>query len=275
MPSVAPIRCPEEGSQIPARSKFRIVSPERDTTRVNERIRVREVRVIGADGEQLGVMPPEDAIVIARESGLDLVEVAATSRPPVCRIMDYGKYKYEQKKKAASKKSHSASLKEVKLRPGTDQHDLNFKLNNARKFLMEGDKVKVTVMFRGREMVHTYRGREQLDEVLKQLGSIAKLESSPRMEGRFMSMILVADREAVAEMKRTAEEGSETGPAEESPAGAETGSEQTVDSEERGEGAETSHEDGSDENEEIKASDDATGQESGADDPTRAQTVRE
>ena len=152
-------------------------------------------------------MTPEDALVIARDGGLDLVEVAANSRPPVCRIMDYGKYKYEQKKKNASKKSHSATLKEVKLRPGTDQHDLNFKLNNARKFLMEGDKVKVTVMFRGREVVHTYRGRAQLDSVLAQLGPIAKLESSPRMEGRFMSMILVADREAVAEAKRAAEEG--------------------------------------------------------------------
>jgi len=178
------------------------VAPERDATRINERIRVREVRVIGADGEQLGVMSPEDAMVIAREGGLDLVEVAANSRPPVCRIMDYGKYKYEQKKKSSSKKSHSATLKEVKLRPGTDQHDLNFKLKNARKFLMEGDKVKVTVMFRGREMVHTYRGREQLDAVLKQLGPIAKLESSPRMEGRFMSMIVVPDREAIAEAKR-------------------------------------------------------------------------
>ncbi|MBW2500921.1 MAG: translation initiation factor IF-3 [Deltaproteobacteria bacterium] len=205
---------------MPARSKFRIVTPERDATRVNERIRVREVRVIGADGEQLGVMTPEEAIVIAREGGLDLVEVAANSRPPVCRIMDYGKYKYEQKKKASSKKSHSASLKEVKLRPGTDQHDLNFKLNNARKFLMEGDKVKVTVMFRGREMVHTYRGREQLDAVLEQLGPLAKLESSPRMEGRFMSMILVADREAVAEAKRLAEEG--TSAAEETQADAES-----------------------------------------------------
>ena len=205
-PNVTRNHWPEEESQIPVRSKFRIVAPERDATRVNERIRVREVRVIGADGEQLGVMTPEDALVVAREGGLDLVEVAANSRPPVCRIMDYGKYKYEQKKKNASKKSHSATLKEVKLRPGTDQHDLNFKLNNARKFLMEGDKVKVTVMFRGREMVHTYRGREQLNEVLKQLGSIAKMESSPRMEGRFMSMILVADREAVAEAKRLAEE---------------------------------------------------------------------
>ncbi|MFP6654562.1 MAG: translation initiation factor IF-3 [Myxococcota bacterium] len=200
------------------RSKFRIVAPERDATRVNERIRVREVRVIGADGEQLGVMPPEDALVTAREDGLDLVEVAANSRPPVCRIMDYGKYKYEQKKKSASKKSHSATLKEVKLRPGTDQHDLDFKLNNARKFLMEGDKVKVTVMFRGREMVHTSRGRKQLDEVRKQIGSIAKVESLPRMEGRFMSMILVADREAVAEAKRLAEGEVETIVAAEVPA---------------------------------------------------------
>ena len=165
------------------------------------------MRVIGADAEQLGVMTPEDAMVLAREVGLDLVEVAATSRPPVCRIMDYGKYKYEQKKKKSSKQAHAAALKEVKLRPGTDMHDLNFKLNNARKFLMEGDKVKVTVMFRGREMVHTYRGREQLNSVLEQLGAIAKLESSPRMEGRFMSMILVADREAVAEAKRLAEAG--------------------------------------------------------------------
>jgi translation initiation factor IF-3 len=119
--------------------------------------------------------------------------------------MDYGKFKYELKKKNASKKSHSATLKEVKLRPGTDQHDLNFKLNNARKFLMEGDKVKVTVMFRGREMVHTSRGRTQLKNVFDQLGGIAKMESSPRMEGRFMSMILVADREAVAEAKRAEE----------------------------------------------------------------------
>ena len=176
----------EEGS-IPGRgkSKFRVVAPEKDTTRINERIRVREIRVIGADSEQLGVMTPEDALVLAREEGLDLVEVAANSRPPVCRIMDYGKYKYEQKKKKSSKQSHSATLKEVKLRPGTDQHDLNFKLNNARRFLMEGDKVKITVMFRGREMVHTSRGRDQLQEVMKQLGPIAKMENPPRMEGRF------------------------------------------------------------------------------------------
>ena len=200
---------------------------------MNERIRVREVRVIGADGEQLGVMPPEAALDLAREDGLDLVEVAANSRPPVCRIMDYGKFKYEQKKKGANKKTQSASLKEVKLRPGTDQHDLNFKLGNARKFLMAGDKVKVTVMFRGREMVHTYRGREQLKNVVEQLGPIAKVESTPRMEGRFMSMILVADREAVAEAKR-AEEAEAASEAtdettEESAAPAETTAETTAD----------------------------------------------
>jgi len=167
---------------------------------------VREVRVIGANSEQLGVMSPEDALVKAREAGLDLVEVAATSRPPVCRIMDYGRYKYEQKKKKKSNKgAHAASLKEIKLRPGTDMHDLEFKLNNARKFLMEGDKVKVTVMFRGREMVHVNRGRAKLMQVREMLGTLAKMENPPRMEGRFMSMILIADREVVAETKRLEE----------------------------------------------------------------------
>jgi translation initiation factor IF-3 len=164
--------------------------------------------VIGADSEQLGVMSPEEALEKAREAGLDLVEVAANSKPPVCRIMDYGRYKYEQKKKraGAQKKAHAATLKEVKLRPGTDMHDLEFKLNNARRFLMDGDKVKITVMFRGREMVHTYRGRAQLEQVMEHLKPLAKLETSPRMEGRFMSMIVVADREAVAEAKRVAEQ---------------------------------------------------------------------
>ena len=153
-------------------------------------------------------MTPEEALEKAREVGLDLVEVAANSKPPVCRIMDYGRYKYEQKKKRTgqNKKAHAATLKEVKLRPGTDTHDLEFKLDNARRFLMEGDKVKITVMFRGREMVHTYRGREQLNQVIEHLKPIAKMENPPRMEGRFMSMILVADREAVAEAKRLEEE---------------------------------------------------------------------
>ena len=179
--------------------------------------------MIGADSEQLGVMPPEEALARAREVGLDLVEVAANSKPPVCRIMDYGRYKYEQKKKRTgqNKKAHAATLKEVKLRPGTDLHDLEFKLNNARRFLMEGDKVKITVMFRGREMVHTYRGRKQLDSVLEHLKPLAKLENPPRMEGRFMSMILVADREVIAEVKR-AEADAEKEDSAESVAAAET-----------------------------------------------------
>ena len=167
---------------------------------MNDRIRVPEIRVISEDGEQLGVMTPEDAITRAEAVGLDVVEVAPNSRPPVCRIMDYGKYKYEQKKKAGKGKGHAASLKEVKLRPRTDDHDLAFKLKNARRFLMDGDKVKVTVMYRGREMVHRQLGREQLDRVVKMLGAMAKVENPPRMEGRFLSMILVPDREAIADM---------------------------------------------------------------------------
>ena len=172
--------------------------------RINERIQEAEVRVIGSDGSQLGVMSPEAAIERAVEEGLDLVEVAPGSRPPVCRIMDYGRYKYEQKKKSGKGKGHAASLKEIKLRPRTDDHDLDFKLKNARRFLMDGDKVKVTVMYRGREMVHREIGRRQLDRVQELLGALATVENPPRMEGRFLSMILVPNREAVAEAQRAA-----------------------------------------------------------------------
>ena len=161
--------------------------------------------MIGEDGEQLGVMTPEVAIARAEEVGLDVVEVAPNSKPPVCRIMDYGKYKYEQKKKAGKGKGHAASLKEVKLRPRTDDHDLAFKLKNARRFLMDGDKVKVTVMYRGREMVHRQLGREQLNRVVAMLGSMANVENPPRMEGRFLSMILVPNREAIAEIAKQEE----------------------------------------------------------------------
>lgn len=165
-------------------------------------IRAAEIRVIGAEGEQLGVMTPQDAMEKADEVGLDLVEVAPGSRPPVCRIMDYGRYKYEQKKKAGKSKGHAASLKEVKLRPRTDQHDMDFKLKNARRFLMDGDKVKVTVMYRGREMVHRELGRRQLDKVVELLGPIAAVENPPRMEGRLLSMILVPNREAIEAAKK-------------------------------------------------------------------------
>ncbi len=158
--------------------------------------------MIGSDGSQLGVMTPEVALERAVEEGLDLVEVAPTSRPPVCRIMDYGRYKYEQKKKSGKGRGHAASLKEIKLRPRTDDHDLDFKLKNARRFLMDGDKVKVTVMYRGREMVHREIGRRQLDRVQEILGTLATVENPPRMEGRFLSMILVPNREAVVEAQK-------------------------------------------------------------------------
>ena len=172
---------------------------------MNERIRAREIRLIGEEGQQLGVTSPEEALARAQEVGLDLVEVAPNASPPVCRIMDYGKYKYEQKKKTGKSKGHAATLKEVKLRPRTDQHDLEFKLRNARRFLIEGDKVKITVMFRGREIVHRELGHKQLDIVKQMLGNLATVENPPRMEGRFLSMILVPNQQGVAEAKKLEE----------------------------------------------------------------------
>jgi translation initiation factor IF-3 len=176
---------------------------------VNERIRAREIRLIGHDGEQLGVVTPEEARARAEEQGFDLVEVAPNARPPVCRIMDYGKYKYEQKKKAAAGKSkgkgRAATLKEVKMRPSTDDHDLAFKLKNAKRFLLDGDKVKVTVMFRGREMAHRENGYAKLDQVKELLGSLVTVEAPPQMSGRFLSMILVPNREAVEALRREEE----------------------------------------------------------------------
>jgi len=156
-------------------------------------------------------MTPEDARVRAEEEGFDLVEVAPNSRPPVCRIMDYGKYKYEQKKKAQAGKSkgkgRAATLKEVKMRPSTDEHDLAFKLKNARRFLLEGDKVKVTVMFRGREMAHRRNGYAKLDQVKEMLGELVTVENPAQMSGRFLSMILVPNREAVEAARRLEEAG--------------------------------------------------------------------
>jgi translation initiation factor IF-3 len=176
---------------------------------VNERIRAREILVIGAGGEQLGVMAPEAALVQAQEVGLDLVEVSPNAKPPVCRIMDYGKYKYEQRKKAAAGKAkgkgRAAQLKEVKMRPATDEHDLQFKLKNARRFLIDGDKVKVTVMFKGREMAHRKAGYDKLDQVRAVLGDLVTVESPPQMLGRALSMTFVPNRE-VAEAARRAEE---------------------------------------------------------------------
>ena len=145
-----------------------------------------------SDGEQIGILPIERALEIAEEKGLDLVEVAPTARPPVCRIMDYGKFRYEEQRKAreARKKQHHVQLKEVKMRPGIEDHDFDFKLRHARRFLDEGNKVKVTMMFRGRQMAHPELGREVLDRLSQELSEHGKVESHPSMEGRSMTMVL-------------------------------------------------------------------------------------
>jgi translation initiation factor IF-3 len=166
-------------------------------------IRVPEVRVVNEDGQQLGVMATDTARDIAGRIGLDLVEIAPTAQPPVCKIMDYGRYKYELKKKAASakKSQHQSQVKEVKFRPQISQHDLDFKLKNARKFLFDGDKVKCTVMFRGREIVHTQVGRELLKGVAERLGDIANQETNPQMEGRTLSFTLAPNRPVIEKLK--------------------------------------------------------------------------
>jgi len=160
--------------------------------RINRQIRISPVRVIGADGSQLGVMDLEVAFSAAEQAGLDLVEVAAMARPPVVRIMDYGKFKFEQAKqaRAAKKKQHVIELKEVKYRPGIDDHDFNTKTRHARRFLEEKNKVKVTMMFRGRQVAHPELGRIVLDRVASELTDVAKIESMSRLEGKSMTMIL-------------------------------------------------------------------------------------
>lgn len=161
--------------------------------RRNDMIRAKEVRVIGAEGDQLGILPRNEAVALAREAGMDLVEVAATTDPPVCRIMDYGKFKYEQqKKKAEAKKRQSVvQIKEIKVRPKTDDHDYDTKLRHIRRFLEDGDRCKVTVFFRGREIVHKDRGLTILERMVQDLADVAKLEQEPRAEGRTLQMLLV------------------------------------------------------------------------------------
>ncbi len=148
--------------------------------------------MIGAEGEQLGILPVEEALAAAEAEGLDLVEVAPTARPPVVRIMDYGKFKYEAARKAreARKKQHQIQIKEVKFRPGIEPHDFEFKVRHARKFLEEGNKVKATMMFRGRQMAHPELGREVLSRVAQVLDDVGRVESEPMMEARTMTMVL-------------------------------------------------------------------------------------
>ncbi|MSQ61562.1 MAG: translation initiation factor IF-3 [Dehalococcoidia bacterium] len=160
--------------------------------RINERIRVREVRVIDDNGQQVGVVPIAEAIAMARERELDLVEVAPNAEPPVCRILDFGKFKYEQSKRDREAKKHQKQvvLREVRMKPKIDDHDVAFKTRTAAKLLNEGDKVKVSVMFRGREVTHPQIGRDLLDRIYGDLKELSVLEKSPSLEGRFMTMIL-------------------------------------------------------------------------------------
>ncbi len=166
------------------------------TVRINERIRVPEVRVIGGDGEQLGVMDTRDAVRMAREQGLDLVEVAPNADPPVCRIIDFGKFQYEQKKKAneAKKKQVTITVKEVKFRPGTDDHDYDYRMKHAREWLQDGDKVKATIWFRGREMTHRELGQRILEKLERDLSDVGEVEARPRMEGNQMFIIMAPKR---------------------------------------------------------------------------------
>jgi len=159
---------------------------------VNERIRVREVRVIDEDGTQLGIMPPPQALAIARQKGLDLVEIAATAVPPVCRIMDFGRYQYQEQKRARSAKKHQKiiEVKEIKFRPKVDEHDYQFKKKHIERFLEDGDKVKATIFFRGREMAHPEIGRRILERLIGELSEVAIAETAPRQEGNQMHTIL-------------------------------------------------------------------------------------
>ena len=163
---------------------------------INEQIRDREIRLIGEDGQQLGIMSSREAIKIAREAELDLVKIAPQAKPPVCKIIDYGKYRYElaRKEKEAKKKQKTIEVKEVRLSPNIDSNDLNTKIASARKFIEKGNKVKVTLRFRGREMAHVQSSRHILDEFAKALEDIALVDKPAKMEGRSMAMFLTEKR---------------------------------------------------------------------------------
>ena len=160
--------------------------------KANERIRALDVQVIGSDGDNLGAMPIKKAIELAKQESLDLIEISPNANPPVCKIMDMGKYKYDLQKKAnqAKKKQKTVSLKEIKLRPGTETHDYNFKIKNAKKFISKGNKVKFTVKFKGREMQHTELGKDLMNKIIEETQDVAKVESKPKFEGRQMVMII-------------------------------------------------------------------------------------
>lgn len=159
---------------------------------INWGIRAQEVRVIDSDGKQAGIMPLKEAMRIAEEQGLDLVEVAPNANPPVCRVMNYGKYKYQQSKRSQEARKHQTviQVKEVKLRPRTEEHDFQFKIKHAKRFLSEGNKVKISILFRGRELAHPEFGRDMLNRFLEEVKDLMVVEQAPRLEGRNMVMVV-------------------------------------------------------------------------------------
>jgi translation initiation factor IF-3 len=205
---------------VPVPRRFDRQPPERDPTRINERIRVSEVRLIDEEGNQIGVVPTQQALAMAGERDLDLVEVAPDARPPVTRLLDYSKYKYEQEQKAKAARKHQQQInvREIKLRPKIATHDYGTKKGHVERFLRQGDKVKVTIMFRGREQAHPERGRALLARLFEDIEELAVIEQEPLQEGRNMSMLLAPTKEATAQ-GRGPTDGAEPEAADEAPAG--------------------------------------------------------
>ncbi len=185
---------------MPVPKKFDRRPPERDLTRINDRIRVPEVRLVDEEGKQIGVVKTEEALTYAQERDLDLVEVAPEARPPVCRVLDYSKYKYEQaqKQKAARKHQQQITIREIKFRPKIAQNDYDTKKGHVRRFLLNKDKVKITIMFRGREVTHPERGTALLERLAGELDEVAVIEQMPLQDGRNMTMLLAPSRAVLA-----------------------------------------------------------------------------
>jgi translation initiation factor IF-3 len=194
---------------VPVPRKFDRRPPERDQTRINDRIRVPEVRLIGADGKQIGIVKTAEALAYAQDRDLDLVEVAPEARPPVCRVLDYSKYKYEQaqKQKAARRHQQQITIREIKFRPKIAQNDYDTKKGHVSRFLKNKDKVKITIMFRGREVTHPERGTALLDRLAGELSEIAVVEQSPVQDGRNMTMLLAPSKAVLAGEKDKAADG--------------------------------------------------------------------
>lgn len=183
----------------------------RDSERVNDQIHVRKVRLVDTEGKQIGIVPTDEALRMAYDKGLDLVEVQPNARPPVCRILDYGKYRYKKskKRKAMRKKQHTQTVKEMRFSTKISDHDYGYKMKHIREFLLNKDKVKVTIRFRGREITHTELGREVMDRLKEDVSDIARVEQESKMEGRHMIMMLAPDSKKMAafEAKKKKEEG--------------------------------------------------------------------